>query len=137
MEWIEQFLQNLFKSDGWSGWKVMVVSNLWKKWHADKKEGNMSKNEEQMTSLAESIKAIEELYANDHAKQAYEKFSQLCNDYPDYQPQATAILARFSHFQNQCIHGILSMQQRSTTKSEIGYDFQICLSQFKKKIFDK
>lgn len=157
MEWLGQLWQDLSQSDGWSGWKLALVSSgiggiiVVVKLYVNKLNANRlinkdsvqevkmseKKNEEQEISLAESIKAIEKLHANSRDKQAYEKFYQLCKGYPDFQPQAAAILARFSNFQNQCISGILPMHQRSTTKSEIGYDFQTCLRQFKQEISDK
>ncbi len=98
---------------------------------------NMSKSEKQNDCLAYSIKEIEYLHAHARDKQAYEKFCQICSDYPYYKSQASAILARFIDFQDQCIRGTLQAPQRSAIKNEIRDDFQSCLQQFKQEISDK
>ncbi len=87
----------------------------------------------QRNELLKAVEDIEKLYVTARYEQAYEKFYQLCSDYPDYQSQAAAILTRFREFQNQCIQGILPMQQQSMIKMEIGYAFQTCLQQFKQE----
>lgn len=153
MEWLSQLLQDLSLSDGWSGWKVILVSSViggifgLAKWYVNKRntddlpnkdsdqEGKMieKKGEEQKTSLTEEIEAIEKLHANARDKQAYENFFQLCKNYPDYQSQAAIFLNRYQSYQQQVFAGILSKQDDYTEKMKIANSFQTCLQQFKQE----
>lgn len=84
-------------------------------------------------SLQQTIKEIEELFVLAHFDQAYEKFYQLSEDYPDYKIQASMILTRFSDFQGNIISGVIPMSDQSIAKLQIASSFQMCLKQFKKE----
>ena len=88
---------------------------------------------EQRNKLLKHVEDIENIYVNARYEQAYEKFHQLCIDYPNYQSQAAAILTRYREFQNQCIYGVLSRQEQERTTRKIGYDFQSCLQRFRRE----
>ncbi|MCI5149699.1 MAG: hypothetical protein D3916_09985 [Candidatus Electrothrix sp. MAN1_4] len=158
MEWLGQLLQDLSQSDGWSGWKVILVSSffggivglgkiLYSNRHVNRRnkaesenndsgqEENMIENKriEQGTSLAESIKAIEDLFVKARYDQAYTKFQELCNDYPDYQSQAAMFSARYRSYEDQGFAGILSSQEKRIENMKIAESFQGCLQRFKQE----
>ncbi|MCI5130184.1 MAG: caspase family protein [Candidatus Electrothrix sp. EH2] len=88
---------------------------------------------EQINEILKTVKAIEKLVINARYEQAYTKFYQLCDDYPDYQSNAAGILSRFRNFQNKCIQGILSVQQQDIVEMQIKHAFDTCLKRFKQE----
>ena len=82
-------------------------------------------------TLSQKLKHIEDLFVRARYDQAYTQFRDLCNDYPDYQIQASMILTRYQDFENQVISGIIPAQ--NTVKLEIAAAFQTCLRQFKRE----
>ena len=82
-------------------------------------------------TLSQKLKHIEDLFVRARYDQAYTQFRDLCNDYPDYQIQASMILTRYQDFENQVISGIIPAQ--NTVKLEIAAAFQTCLRQFKQE----
>lgn len=91
------------------------------------------KNFDNQLMLEQSITAIETLFVQVRHDQAYEKFRQLCTAYPDYQVQASSILARYSDFQQNVILGIIPFSEQTTEKMRIAASFQMCLKQFKQE----
>ncbi|MCI5149700.1 MAG: hypothetical protein D3916_09990 [Candidatus Electrothrix sp. MAN1_4] len=89
--------------------------------------------------LLQSLKEIDRLFHAGDLSDAYEFFFNLCseNNYSDYQPHASMIVARKATYDKQRIAGIFKSEEKKIHENEIAYDFQECLRLFRKEYFSR
>lgn len=88
---------------------------------------------EQQDNLLEAVRKVEDLYINARYEQAYERFYQLCEDYPGYRSQAASILSRYNQLQNQRSDGTLNLSEYHVKENKILLSFETCLRKFKRE----